>query len=330
MQVISITQKEAGQRLDKLLSKYLNSAPKSFIYKMLRKKNIVLNEKKAEGKEKIKEGDEVKLFLAKETIEKFSKPIMTEEEGKKIKKALDIIYEDEHILFINKPVGVLSQKAKETDISLVEMILLYLEKKGGDFSLCRPSVCNRLDRNTSGIVIAGKTVVGLQEMSRILKERSASKFYLCLVKGKIEREAFLEGYLKKEEERHQVIIKKTSSSEKDLPIKTQYIPLACNGEVTLLKVKLITGRSHQIRAHLASIGHPIIGDGKYGELKSNQKFQEKYHLKSQLLHSYQLVMPDITGCLSYLSNRTFYAPLPENFKIVLEGEGLWQHGILED
>ena len=138
MQVISITQKEAGQRLDKLLSKYLNSAPKSFIYKMLRKKNIVLNEKKAEGNEKLKEGDEVKLFLAKETIEKFSKPIMTEEEGKKIKKALDIIYEDEHILFINKPVGVLSQKAKETDISLVEMILLYLEKKRGRFFSMSP------------------------------------------------------------------------------------------------------------------------------------------------------------------------------------------------
>ena len=266
MQVISITQREAGQRLDKLLSKYLNSAPKSFIYKMLRKKNIVLNEKKAEGNEKLKEGDEVKLFLAKETIEKFSKPIMMGKEGKNRKKALNIIYEDEHILFINKPAGVLSQKAKETDISLVEMILSYLEEKGSDFSLCRPSVCNRLDRNTSGIVIAGKTVVGLQEMSRILKERSASKFYLCLVKGKIERGAFLEGYLTKEGERNQVIIKETSSSEKDLPIKTQYIPLACNREVTLLKVKLITGRSHQIRAHLASIGHPIIGDGKYGEL----------------------------------------------------------------
>lgn len=334
MQTITIKEQEAGQRLDKLLGKYLNLAPKNFIYKMLRKKNIVLNGKKADGAEKLQKGDEIKLFLSEETVEKFSKTLILSNK-KNTDKKLEILYEDTHILLINKSVGVLSQKAKETDISLVEMILSYLiekkELKTEDLSFFRPSVCNRLDRNTSGIIIAGKTLLGSQEMSKILKERTADKFYLCLVKGVIKKESLIEGYLNKEKEKNQVTIKAKPSSKEDLPIKTQYIPLANNGDITLLKVKLITGRSHQIRAHLASIGHPIIGDGKYGQEEINQVFQKKYRLKNQLLHSYQLIMPNITGTLSYLSNRVFSAPLPEKFKDIIKGEGIkWQPGVQED
>lgn len=334
MQTITIKEQEAGQRLDKLLGKYLNLAPKNFIYKMLRKKNIILNGKKADGAEKLQKGDEIKLFLSEETVEKFSKTLILSNK-KNTDKKLEILYEDTHILLINKSVGVLSQKAKETDISLVEMILSYLiekkELKTEDLSFFRPSVCNRLDRNTSGIIIAGKTLLGSQEMSKILKERTADKFYLCLVKGVIKKESLIEGYLNKEKEKNQVTIKAKPSSKEDLPIKTQYIPLANNGDITLLKVKLITGRSHQIRAHLASIGHPIIGDGKYGQEEINQVFQKKYRLKNQLLHSYQLIMPNITGTLSYLSNRVFSAPLPEKFKDIIKGEGIkWQPGVQED
>lgn len=334
MQTITIKEQEAGQRLDKLLGKYLNLAPKNFIYKMLRKKNIVLNGKKADGAEKLQKGDEIKLFLSEETVEKFSKTLILSNK-KNTDKKLEILYEDTHILLINKSVGVLSQKAKETDISLVEMILSYLiekkELKTEDLSFFRPSVCNRLDRNTSGIIIAGKTLLGSQEMSKILKERTADKFYLCLVKGVIKKESLIEGYLNKEKEKNQVTIKAKLSSKEDLPIKTQYIPLANNGNITLLKVKLITGRSHQIRAHLASIGHPIIGDGKYGQEEINQVFQKKYRLKNQLLHSYQLIMPNITGTLSYLSNKVFSAPLPEKFKDIIKGEGIkWQPGVQED
>lgn len=334
MQTITIKEQEAGQRLDKLLGKYLNLAPKNFIYKMLRKKNIVLNGKKADGAEKLQKGDEIKLFLSEETVEKFSKTLILSNK-KNTDKKLEILYEDTHILLVNKSVGVLSQKAKETDISLVEMILSYLiekkELKTEDLSFFRPSVCNRLDRNTSGIIIAGKTLLGSQEMSKILKERTADKFYLCLVKGVIKKESLIEGYLNKEKEKNQVTIKAKPSSKEDLPIKTQYIPLANNGDITLLKVKLITGRSHQIRAHLASIGHPIIGDGKYGQEEINQVFQKKYRLKNQLLHSYQLIMPNITGTLSYLSNRVFSAPLPEKFKDIIKGEGIkWQPGVQED
>lgn len=334
MQTITIKEQEAGQRLDKLLGKYLNLAPKNFIYKMLRKKNIVLNGKKADGAEKLQKGDEIKLFLSEETVEKFSKTLILSNK-KNTDKKLEILYEDTHILLVNKSVGVLSQKAKETDISLVEMILSYLiekkELKTEDLSFFRPSVCNRLDRNTSGIIIAGKTLLGSQEMSKILKERTADKFYLCLVKGVIKKESLIEGYLNKEKEKNQVTIKAKPSSKEDLPIKTQYIPLANNGDITLLKVKLITGRSHQIRAHLASIGHPIIGDGKYGQEEINQVFQKKYRLKNQLLHSYQLIMPNITGTLSYLSNKVFSAPLPEKFKDIIKGEGIkWQPGVQED
>ena len=163
MQEIIVSTNEAGQRFDKLLAKYLNEAPKSFIYKMLRKKNIVLNGKKATGNEKLGVGDSIKLFLSDETIEKFSKVTV-----QKTKQRLDVIYEDENILLINKPVGMLSQKAEAKDESLVEHIITYLLESGQlteeELRKFKPSICNRLDRNTSGLVVAGKSLLGLQKM----------------------------------------------------------------------------------------------------------------------------------------------------------------------
>ena len=172
MRMLTVSKNEAGQRLDKLLAKYLNLAGKSFIYKMMRKKNITLNGKKCDGSEHLTEGDEIKLFLAEETIEKFSEVKIQKVQ----KKKLDIVYEDEHILLINKPSGMLSQKAKETDESLVEYLIDYLLDSGKlkkeDLACFRPSVCNRLDRNTSGIVAAGRSLPGLQIMSEGIKDRS--------------------------------------------------------------------------------------------------------------------------------------------------------------
>ena len=165
MRMLTVSKNEAGQRLDKLLAKYLNLAGKSFIYKMMRKKNITLNGKKCDGSEHLTEGDEIKLFLAEETIEKFSEVKIQKVQ----KKKLDIVYEDEHILLINKPSGMLSQKAKETDESLVEYLIDYLldsdKLKKEDLACFRPSVCNRLDRNTSGIVAAGRSLKGQQIQS---------------------------------------------------------------------------------------------------------------------------------------------------------------------
>ncbi len=181
MQSLIVSKNEAGQRLDKLLSKYLNLAEKSFFYKMMRKKNITLNGRKCEGSEKLVEGDEIKLFLSDETIEKFSQIKL-----QKVKKvSLNIIYEDDHILLVNKPAGMLSQKAKEADESLVEYMIDYLVSSGQlsteQLRSFRPSVCNRLDRNTSGLVVGGKSLAGLQLMSASFKDRSIHKYYQCVV-----------------------------------------------------------------------------------------------------------------------------------------------------
>mgnify|MGYP000552181541 CR=1 FL=1 len=206
MREIVIEKNEAGQRLDKFLAKYMNEASKSFFYKMMRKKNITLNGKKCEGNEKLAEGDVVKLFLAEDTIEKFSS--VQVQEVKKVD--LDILYEDDEIILVNKPAGMLSQKAKETDESLVEYLIDYLLGIGklteSGLRAFRPSVCNRLDRNTSGIVAAGKSLAGLQLLSGVFKDRSIHKYYQCLVSGVIRDVKTVDGWLLKDEKKNQVRI----------------------------------------------------------------------------------------------------------------------------
>lgn len=330
MQTLIVKENEKGQRLDKLLSKYLNLAPKSFLYKMLRKKNITLNGKKAVGSEILALGDEIRLFLSDDTIGKFSQ--VKKVEGTTIKP--EVLYEDQHILIVNKPQGILSQKAKDSDISMVEVLISYLLEKGelteDDLKSFRPSVCNRLDRNTTGILAAGKSLAGLQVLSAVFKDRSLAKYYLCLVKGEMKEEQMLEGYLSKNRQTNLVTVKKTASSPEDLLIRTAYTPLVSNSAVTLLKVKLITGRSHQIRAHLASVGHPIIGDPKYGDRKANQYYEKKYQITAQLLHSFELYFPNLAGELSYLSGKHITAPFPAAFVRLMEGENIvWQPGIPE-
>lgn len=312
MQEIKVTKNEAGQRLDKLLAKYLNEAPKSFFYKMMRKKNIVLNGKKATGNEKLEEGDIVKLFLADETIQKFSSVKI-----QRTKTNLSVIYEDEDVVLINKPVGMLSQKAKESDVSLVEHLISYLLAAGElteeSLKSFRPSICNRLDRNTSGIVVAGKSLPGLQKMGELFKERTIHKYYRCLVQGVIREDQYLKGWLKKDEKTNKVQVSDRPSDSSDQPIETEYHPLWTEQGVTLLEVRLITGKTHQIRAHLASEGHPLIGDYKYGDRKLNDSYQKKYGLKSQLLHAYRLEFPTLEGACDQLSEKVFTADVPPLF-----------------
>ena len=308
MKLITVHKQEEGQRLVKLLGAYLKEAPNSFFYKMLRKKNITLNGKKADGTEKLKCGDEIRLFLSDETYEKFAGKVQPKEKFPMAK--LNIVYEDSNVIFINKPAGMLSQKSVPSDVSLNEYLLGYLEKSGQwkqeESKAFRPSVCNRLDRNTSGMVICGKSMAGLQQMAALLKDRSLHKYYLCLVKGVMTESQHLEGYLLKDENSNQVKIFQ-KETEGAAHIITEYEPLYTEGETTLLKVTLVTGKSHQIRAHLSSIGHPIIGDPKYGDRKVNAFYRETHGIKNQMLHAWKLTFPELAEPLDNLSEKSFEA-----------------------
>lgn len=337
MKLVIINESEAGQRLDKYLNKLLKEAGKSFLYKMLRKKNITLNNKKADGSEHLQAGDEIRLFFSDETFEKFAGALKPAEPAARPSPApklppVKIIYQDADVMIVNKPAGILSQKARAEDISLNEYITQYLLKKGKvtreSMATFRPSVCNRLDRNTSGIVTAGITYRGARELSDLLRERSVDKRYLALVKGVLKRPAHLKGWLAKDKEQNQVSVRETEF-EGAQEIETEYIPLGDNGRMTLLEIHLITGKSHQIRAHLASIDHPVIGDTKYGEEQVNNWYHRTWHGHFQLLHSWKLGFPREGCTLETLAGRTFRASLPDNFYRILEGEGLLSYVNLE-
>lgn len=331
MRQIIIGVNEAGQRMDKMLAKYLKEAPKSFLYKMLRKKNITLNGKKASGNEILNVSDEVKLFLSEQTIEKFLGSADLGKAGEILggKQLLEhmpkIVYEDTNVLLLNKPVGMLSQKAAEADVSIIEYLLAYLmqtkQLTREDMLTFRPSICNRLDRNTSGLIAAGKSLAGLQQLSQIFKDRSLGKYYLCLVKGIVRESCHLNGYLSKNRNTNQVQITKTARQDATA-IETAFRPIQAGEGITLLEVHLITGKTHQIRAHLASMAHPIIGDAKYGDSQINQYYKKIYGLQSQLLHSYRLIFPHIEGQLSNLSNKEFRAELPELFRKIAVEKGV--------
>lgn len=326
MKEIRIGENESGQRLDKFLLKYMSRAPKSFIYKMLRKKNITLNGKKAQGNEQLRQGDAVKLFLSDDTIGKFSE---TRTAGY-AETELGILYEDKHTIFINKPAGMLSQKAAAEDVSLVEHLIAYLLKTGQiseeALATFRPSVCNRLDRNTSGIVAAGKSLAALQQLSAMFRERSLKKYYLCLVHGRVTEARRISGFLSKDERTNRVRVQRAgerrSPQKEEARIETEYRPLRSGDGVTLLEVHLITGKTHQIRAHLAAEGHPIIGDYKYGMRSVNDSFKREYGLSTQLLHSCRLCFPECTGALSELSGREITAPVPDLFRRICREKGV--------
>lgn len=347
MQKMSITDREAGQRLDRYLRKYMSLAPSSFIYKMLRKKNIKLNGKKAEGGERLEPGDQITLFLADETIagfrdqsekescEKASRvnPLPFQPKagtGHALQEDITVLYEDSDILIVNKPQGMLSQKADRDDVSMVEYITDYLDRQSLTATTVedtfRPGICNRLDRNTTGLMVAGKSIRGLQWMNTLFRDRTVQKYYLCVVQGKIAESCQIDGYLVKDGRKNTVRIMDQPGAGADR-ILTEYEPLQygiCQGQnYTLLRVHLLTGKSHQIRAHLRSVGHPVIGDAKYGSQRVNQVFRENYQLSCQLLHAWELYFPtDVPELPESYWGKHFTAPLPQQFLTILRGLGM--------
>lgn len=317
MRQLIIHKNDENQRLDKYLKKYLKEAPGSFIYKMLRKKNIVLNGKKADGTEKLSAGDEVKLFLAEDTLVKFTGEGQSLSEVKfPVKKDLEVLFEDENLLIINKPAGELSQKAEAKDVSMNEYALGYLQEKGDiteeSLKVFKPSVCNRLDRNTSGILIVAKTYQAAREFGAALSQRSVRKYYQCIVKGEVKKAEKIDGFLWKDEKTNKVEIYKTLKKDA-AEIHTAYQPLKHKDGLTLLEVHLITGRTHQIRAHLRSSGHPILGDPKYGD----RKLSKKYGVKYQLLHACRLELDGFDGEFSKYNGKIISAELPDVFKNIM-------------
>lgn len=345
----TITERESGQRFDKYLHKLLPEAGSGFLYKMLRKKNIVLNDNKADGSEKILCGDVVSIYFSEETLHKFmgKQPFM--EKRSFIEKQpvtgdvpyedqIAVLYEDAHILIADKPAGILTQKASSEDVSLNEWLIGYLlaghQISADELQTFRPSACNRLDRNTSGIVLCAKSVQGAQMLGDALKARSLHKFYRLYVKGHITEEQILEGYLLKDERSNKVQIfpsknqNRPTAYTKNRPdthfadrkgtyIQTRYLPIRQEKDKTLLEVELITGKYHQIRAHLASIGHPLLGDYKYGDRSWNETYR-KHGVTHQLLHAYQVVFPPLDKPFEAVSEKTFRAPMPEIFDKVAD------------
>lgn len=330
MRQIIIGPNEAGQRLDKYLHKYMKDAPFSFFYKMMRKKNIVLNGQKCAGNEMLSLGDEVKLFFAEETFSAFgadAKQADKIETGEYTKAyqtfgKLPVLFENSHILAVSKEAGILSQKAKPSDLSLNEWLIGYLLAEGRlqpkELLTFKPSVCNRLDRNTSGLVLCGKSLEGSQFLTGIIRSRELRKFYRLYVTGKMTKAETLSAWLVKDERSNQVKILKQEVKGAEL-IKTGFFPLKSFevpqiGIITYAEAELFTGKTHQIRAHFASEGHPLLGDFKYGTKAVNAACKS-YGINSQMLHAYRVEFPaHLPEAFAELEGLTITAPLPKEFE----------------
>lgn len=313
MQILKIKKNDAGQRLDKFLSKAVKGLPMSLMYKYIRTKKIKVNRKRCEQKYILQEGDEIQLFIREEF---FDSPEKDDGALSRILPKLDIVYEDDNIILCNKRPGVLVHEDDSAkDNTLIMHIKAYLYQKGeydpADEQSFAPALCNRIDRNTGGIVIAAKNAEALRVMNEKIKYDEIRKFYLCAVHGKLrEKSATLTAYLKKNSATNLVTI---SDKEKEgyKNIITKYKVISENRDNSLVEVELVTGRTHQIRAHMAHIGHSLLGDGKYGVNRDDKSEGYKY----QALYSYRLIFnfADDSGALGYLKGK----------QVALNPDGVW-------
>lgn len=307
---IEIGPNEAGQRLDKFLRKWLKDVPLSAIYKNIRKGDVKVNGKKAKEKYSLIEGDilETRDIVSTEKKEKFSR-INND--------FLKITYEDENMLLVEKWPGVLVHSdSKKGEPTLTDYVLSYLYDKGDYLPeneiTFTPAPCNRLDRNTSGIVIYGKNYESLKLLNEMIRERKIKKYYQAMVQGRIQ-DGLYEAYISKDEsENISKIYDEPRRGTKKISTSVNMVQ-SC-GTFSLVELELITGRSHQLRAHLSHLGNPIVGDSKYGTTKLNSFFVNKYGLNYQFLYAYKLVFKDCPEKLAYMENKTIAESLPPIFK----------------
>lgn len=304
MRTLIINRNDAGQRLDKFLSKAVKAMPKSLMYKGIRTKKIKVNRKRAEIGYILEEGDTVELFISEE----FFSDNASDSAFMKLTPKLDIVYEDENIMLLDKRPGLIVHSDDEEDVNtLISHVKAYLYRKGEynpeDEQSFAPALCNRIDRNTGGIVIAAKNSEALRIMNEKIRNDELSKFYLAAVHGHMPKKAdTLHGYLRKDQVNNIVdisTVKKPGYKE----IVTRYRVLDEKNGLSLIEVELVTGRTHQIRAHFSSIGHPLLGDGKYGVNRDDKKLGYKF----QALYAFRLEFHFRTdsGALSYLNGKSF-------------------------